>query len=112
MFSKKHRLAKTKDVKTTFARGRGFFYPHFNIKYNKSGLLAPRFTVVVSTKVSKKAVSRNRIKRILREVIRLRLLEFSIGDYAIIVKPQAMKLSPVELRNKFLAAAQTARLLK
>ncbi len=92
MLKRKHRLAKTKDVKQTFARGRGFFYPYFTLKYAKSGILLPRFTVVVSTKVSKKAVERNRIKRVIREYIRTHLSGFVSGNYAIIVKPIASKL--------------------
>jgi len=50
-----------------------------------------RFTVVVSAKTAKKAVARNRIKRILREFIRLRLKHFRPGDYAITVKPKVFK---------------------
>ena len=64
MFAKKHRLAKTTDVKKAFAQGRAFFNPFFTIKFLTHTIRAePRFTVVVSTKVSKRAVPRNRIKK-------------------------------------------------
>ena len=88
MLAKKHRLAKTKDVKRSLAQGRGFFSPFFTLKFFKTQT-QPRFTVVVSVKVSKKAVKRNRLKRIVREFLRLRLQRFVLGDYVIIIKPKA-----------------------
>jgi len=91
MLNKKHRLAKTKDVELVFARGRSFFNPLVSVKFFRNDREKKRFTVVVSTKVSKKAVSRNRLKRILREFVRLRLDKFLPGDYAIVVRPAAAK---------------------
>ena len=88
MFSKIHRLAKTKDVRRAMSRGRGFFNPFFTVKFLRSSA-TPRFAVVVSTKVSKRAVKRNRLKRIIREFIRLRMEKMAIGEYAVIVKPKS-----------------------
>ena len=88
MFSKKHRLAKTRDVKMAFAQGRSFLNPFYTIKFRAKPDGEPRFTIVVSAKVSKKAVVRNRIKRILREYIRLRINKFALGDYVVVVKPK------------------------
>ena len=99
MFSNNHRLAKTKDIQHVFARGRGFFNSYLTVKVVRP---APQFrcTVVVSTKVSKQAVARNRIKRILREQMRLQIPKLLPGDYAIIVKPAAIKIEPSVLRAK------------
>lgn len=111
MLHKKHRLAKTKDIQQTFARGRSFFYPLFSIKFAAKPS-SPRFTVVVSTKVSKKAVVRNRIKRVLRETIRLALSSFVSGDYVIMVRPQAAKATAAELREQLKDALAKAKLVK
>lgn len=100
MFHKKNRLAKTKDVKKTFARGRSFFNSFFAIKYSKTPG-GKRFTVVVSTKVSKKAVDRNRLKRIIREFIRIRLTGFAEGNYAIVIKPSAAAAEEPALLQAF-----------
>jgi ribonuclease P protein component len=88
MFHKANRLAKTKDVKTAFAQGRGFFNPFFTVRFLTRPGHASRFAIVVSAKAAKKAVARNRIKRILREFIRLRLARFKGGDYVVVVKPK------------------------
>lgn len=97
MLKKQLRLAKTQDVQKVFAHGRAFFNPFFTVRFKPSNLEASRFTVVVSTKVSKKAVQRNRIKRVLREFLRLNISKFKLGDYAVIVKPKAAKESNLPL---------------
>jgi ribonuclease P protein component len=107
-----NRLSKTKDVQITMMRGRSFFSPHFVIKHRKSIEDKIRFTVVVSTKVSKKAVERNKIKRVLRDVIRLRVLPFArSGDYAIIVKANALGLTNDILRERIVAAFKASKLI-
>lgn len=110
MLKKSHRLAKTTHVKTVFAKGRGFFDTLLTIKYLKRADTA-RFTVVVSTKVSKNAVDRNRIKRVLRECIRLHLPSLAAGDYAIIVKPAAAKIASKELPGVLKNLLVSSRLL-
>lgn len=111
MFKKKHRLAKTKDVQQVFARGRGFFYPLLNIKFARNSKMQTRFTVVVSTKVAKQAVRRNRLKRVTREFVRERLGQFPSGDYIITMKPAAGKVLAPELRKALAAAFTHAKLL-
>lgn len=92
MLQKKHRLNKSKDIKNTSARGRSFFSPNFVIKFRPDPEIATRVAVVVSNYVSKKAVERNRIKRLIRETVRVNLSKLKTGDYVIIVRPKA-KLS-------------------
>ncbi|MDR3642794.1 MAG: ribonuclease P protein component [Candidatus Doudnabacteria bacterium] len=87
MLKKVNRLAKAKDIFATLGRGRTFFNPYFSVKFlRRSG--ASRFTVVVSTKVYKSAVKRNRLKRVAREFLRRRLTELPAGDYLISAKPK------------------------
>jgi ribonuclease P protein component len=92
MFKKEHRLAKTKDVKAAFEQGRGFFNPYFSVRRAFEKTERKRFTVVVSTKVSKTATTRNRIKRLVREFIRLNMDSLKPGDYIISAKPKVMGL--------------------
>lgn len=100
MLKKENRLAKSKDIQTAFARGRTFFNPLFNIKF------VPRpqsikFTVVVSTKVFKNATDRNRLKRVIREYLRLNLKSFRHGDYVIITKPKLRQFPEAEVLKEF-----------
>jgi ribonuclease P protein component len=99
MLSQKHRLSKSAEVKKTTARGRGFFNPYFVIKFT-IGHDSPKLTVIVSTKVSKKAVDRNRIKRVIRDELRKNISQLKSGNYAILVKPSAAKIESSELRTE------------
>ncbi len=110
MLKKIHRLSKSKDVKTVIARGKGFFSHFFNVKYQ----FVPEIfqcTVVVSTKVDKRAVVRNRIKRQIRETLRLNMSKFKPGKYAVMVKPAASGLISKHLIAEFIKLTSGAKLL-
>ena len=110
MLKKTNRLAKTKDVQRTTMRGRSFFNPNFVIKYSASQSTAPRFTVTIATKVSKRAVVRNKIKRIIREAVRTNMARFRSGDYVIIVRPSMTAVPPKEIPQLILQAMMRNRL--
>jgi ribonuclease P protein component len=96
MLKKVNRLAKDKDIQITFTRGRAFFNHFFTIKF-LSSQTENKFAVVVSTKVFKKANQRNRLKRLIRECLRKRMLELKKGRYMIMAKSKVAAL-PEEKR--------------
>lgn len=106
MLPAQHRLAKTTDIATVQSRGRRFFTPFFVAKFLSRPKEPTRFAFIVSTKVSKRAVDRNRIKRLMRQTVRLTLLDFKPGDYAVIVKPSVIKLTSSELKTEFIKLLQ------
>lgn len=101
MLKKDNRLAKKSDIQAVFSKGRIFFNPLFNIKFlpTKQG---KRFAIVVSTKVFKKAVLRNRLRRIIREWLRNNLMVIKSGDYVIIAKPKVAAVNEGEAIKNFL----------
>lgn len=101
MLKRENRLAKSKDIQTAFARGRTFFNPFFSIRFLPKPT-QKRFTVVVSTKVYKRAVARNRLKRLVREYLRKNLDKFSGGSYVIAAKPKITSLPETEIIPAFL----------
>src|SRR3989338_9148980 len=56
-----------------------------------------RFGIIISSKVSKKAVDRNRIKRRIFNFVREIKNQLPLNDYLIIVHPEASKLNKKEL---------------
>jgi ribonuclease P protein component len=62
--------------------------------------------VVVSTKVSKKAPKRNRLKRIIRELIRKKLPTLPYGDYVLALKPQAGQAEEAKLLGNLQASLE------
>ena len=61
---KKNRLKKKKDFEEVFKKGKAVRGNFLFVRYLKNSLQFPRFAFVVSSKVSKKAVARNRIRRL------------------------------------------------
>lgn len=111
MLSQKNRLSKSAEVKQTTAKGRGFFNPYFVIKSVPTKDL-PKFTVVVSTKVAKRAVDRNRIKRIIRDEIRKVLPNIKPGNYAILAKASILKITPALLREEIIKSMHMGKILQ
>ena len=110
MLPKKHRLSKSAEVKLTTARGRSFFNPFFVIK-SASNKDSAQVTVVVSVRVSKKSVERNRIKRVVRDEIRKSINDFKFGNYAFLIKPSVMKINSTELRLEINKSLKNAKIL-
>ncbi len=108
MLKRENRLAKSKDIQTAFARGRAFFNPFFSIRFLPKPA-EKRFTVVVSTKVYKSAVARNRLKRLVREYLRKNLPSFKNGSYVIAAKPKISQLPEKEIIKQFLETARRVR---
>lgn len=97
MLSKKFRLPiqnfinkKGKSVKSRF----------FLLKDFGTAVGFSRFGIIISAKVSKKAVERNRIKRTLFNFLQDKRNKLPISDYLIIVYPEAANLKKEELQTE------------
>ena len=88
MLSKENRLKKKKDFEKLFKDGASFQEKFLALKINKNNLNNNRFGFIVSKKVSKKAVVRNKIKRQFREIVRKGINNYQKGfDVAVIALP-------------------------
>lgn len=88
MLSLKNRLRKTKDFRNVSSQRRGFKENGLLLKAGASGNSAPRLGVVVSKKVFKQAVRRNRVRRVIREAARHEMELVKRGqDIVLIVLP-------------------------
>lgn len=91
MLVKQSRLAKEKDFKKIFKLGKSFYAKIFLVKILANDLEVNRYGIVISTKVSKKSVERNKLKRQFRAVIREFDKKLAVGfDLVIIVSPAAL----------------------
>ena len=72
MLKKELRIRKQKDFDKIFSEGAYFSEKFLGLKVVENNLEVSKFGFIVSNKISKKAVERNRIKRLLRETVRLR----------------------------------------
>ncbi len=89
----KNRLKHRQDFKLVYVQGRQHRTVHLILRSRKSNILSDipsRIGIVISQKVSKNAVVRNRIKRQIRAVVRPWLKQIANNwQLVIIVRPQA-----------------------
>lgn len=101
MLPKKHRLHTDKEIKDLVKTGQTFFLPEIVIKYkaNKDNITKVGF--IVSTKVDKNAVGRNKVARHFREVIRELLPNIKPGySILIIAKKQVLALDFATIKKQ------------
>ena len=102
MLSSKHRLKK----KINFARieidGKLIQSRSFGMGiYDRKDDEPSCFGFIISTKISKKAVTRNKIKRIISEVLRKNLTKLKNGlDVLFLIKPAVVKINKEDLENE------------
>jgi ribonuclease P protein component len=92
--AKNQRLRRQKDIERVFRRSRKLETDEFIIRIHKKSTIPGRATVIVSKKVAKSAVIRNKFRRRISEWLRQ---EVGIGeipiDCVISLKPAAIKLT-------------------
>jgi ribonuclease P protein component len=88
MLPSKNRLRKKSDINNVFRQGAHIAGNFVFLRFAKNNLNANRFAFVVSSKISKKAVLRNKIKRQLREIFKKIAFKQQPGlDFLVIAKP-------------------------
>lgn len=97
MLPKQNRLSKKSEFQSVLTEKNVIQSPLFGLVYKKTvnKSLSPRFGFIVSNKISKKAVERNRIRRILRIVIRELLPKIDSGYEFVVLVKKAILDAPV-----------------
>lgn len=99
----KNRLKKREDFAQVFSKGAYAGFDGLSIKYAKNSLPESRIGFPVGKNYSKKAVTRNKTRRILRAACMKNLAEIKPGfDIIVIIKPnyQSIQLATVLLELK------------
>lgn len=112
MLSKEYRLKKKKDFDRVFRQGRSIYQKECGIHFIKNGLENSRFAFVVSAKIFKKAVQRNRIRRIMSEFVRLNLEKIIPNyDVAIVVRSSIKEQDRKEIKKNIIKIFKKAGLM-
>ncbi|GAB6073182.1 ribonuclease P protein component [Venenivibrio stagnispumantis] len=77
-------IKKSEDITKVLKEGKIINKPFFKVFYRKNDLSFPRFAFIAPKKVFKKAVLRNRARRLMREAVRLNFDLFKDLSYDII----------------------------
>lgn len=108
----KHRLRKSGDIEHVFKKGQKKDSFYFYIKFLPNDLDIVRFGIIVSIKLFKKAVVRNKIKRRISEICRKNLKSIKNGyDIIFIAKPAILTADNIKLTNDFFKVLKRANLL-
>lgn len=113
MLPKRYRITKEKDFKKINTTGRSFFSSDFRLRSLVNKTEISRFAIVVSTKVSKKATLRNRLRRQVGEIIRDNQKKVKQGvDVVISANSKALKKDYQQLEKGVLSLLNKAKLLE
>lgn len=100
MLDKVNRLKKKNDFEEVFKKGKSFKSSFLILKAAPNKLKESRFGLVVSQKVSKKAVVRNKVRRRLSESIKSMVKDIKEGkDIVLIALPGIKDKSLSEIRE-------------
>lgn len=112
MFSKKQRLCKQKEIEAVFKGKISAYNQLFGLKVIHNSLAYSRYTVIISTKVSKLAVERNRIKRIVKNTLKKYDSEIKKPiDCVIITLKSAKDSKSIEIDKAIVNLLQRTRLI-
>lgn len=112
-FPRTARVRAGSDFDRIFKHGRRVALPVLALHWqaelpDASGHDGPRLGLAVSRKVDPHAVGRNRIKRALREAFRHHRAALADGDYVVVARVGAARLSGAQVGEAFLKLLQRA----
>jgi len=99
-FARELRLVSADDYQIVFKNAKRFGNRCFTLLARKNDIGHPRLGLAVSKKCARKAVDRNRIKRIFRESFRLHQHQLPSVDIIAMCKPGAILLDKKEMRQQ------------
>jgi len=112
MLPKKYRLIKNNDFAEVAQKGKAVFGREISLKWTENNLSFPRFGIVVSLKVDKKATIRNKIKRRIRNILKNDLPFFIPGyDFLILTRKGAQDLDYSQIKSKLLGLFKKGHLM-
>jgi len=112
MLPQTNRIKKKKDFEIIFKDSKTFKNNIFIVRVAKNNLGLNRFGFVVSLKISKKATSRNKVRRRLSEAIQLEVKNIKIGtDLVFIALPGIEKKNFIEIKKAVKDALSAEKLI-
>jgi len=101
MLEKKYRLTKKEDFDNVFKKGAWARGRLLSLRIKKTTNSLPRVGFVVGTRITKKAVTRNRLKRQLRVSFSEHIKKIKSGlDIVVVPEPEITKIGFQEIREE------------
>lgn len=104
-------LKKNQEINIVSRHGKNITGGFIFLKFLNNHHTLNRFAFVVSLKISKKAVERNKIKRRMREIIQEEISQIKPGfDFLIIAKPGIINKNYKEIQDEIRSLFKKAKL--
>lgn len=91
------RLTKPEEFRQVFKKSKKYFFKEITVYCHRQNLDNSRLGLAVSKKVDKRAVTRNKIKRIIRESFRFHQKQLTGWDIVVVAKPAINNLTNQQL---------------
>lgn len=105
------RLRTRSDISNCKESGEKIYSKHFLFLYFKTNLPTSRVATAITTKIDKRAVFRNRIKRRIKEVFRLHQLGFTCSfDLLVVARRDSQLCTYAQCEDEILTALKTRKL--
>ncbi len=99
MLNKKNRLTKKKEIDLVFKKGKSGYNKYFGIKIVENRLGSSRVAIIIGLRVSRKAVTRNKVKRRITHILKQEFPDLkSTYDIVVVVLPPTINLNFQELK--------------
>ena len=113
MLKKEFRIKDKKSIDKVFKYGRAKGSDFFLIKFIENRKDHPEVAIVISSKVSKKSVLRNKLKRQISETIRINFDKFNKNvNLIIIVSPKALGHKFSEISENLIHLLEEAKIIR
>lgn len=101
MLAKPQRLARDKDFEKIFKQGKSSYGKLLGIKTTANQRAANRYGIIISAKISKKSVERNRLKRQISQILKGLDKSLTSGfDLAVVVLPAILGQEFKTIKNE------------
>lgn len=98
-FPRQQRLVTQAEFNTLFDQSNRVNYRFLTVLFKKNNHLYGRIGLIVGKRIAKKAVTRNKIRRVIRESFRSQQKKFTGMDMIVIARKHCDKLSKQKLRE-------------
>ncbi|NIM47405.1 MAG: ribonuclease P protein component [Candidatus Aenigmarchaeota archaeon] len=113
MLRKEFRVTKKRDFEKIRKKGKFFSNSDLAINFISNHLSISRVAIIISKKLLKKAIQRNRLRRQIREAIRLNFLKIKPGfDLAILLRKDISSWDFKKIESRLIETLKKTGLLK
>ncbi len=100
MLSRINRIKKSKEFNYIYKKGKFYTCRYFSVHYVDTRLPDAKIGISINSKVGN-SVTRSRVKRVISEIVRVKLPILEVKNYVITIKPEAADVDFRVLNEEF-----------